>query len=135
MAALSLILLGAAAILLLQVVQLNARARGYAVTPAQVQEWYPDLEHRPGRRRVVNLELRHHAACWGDLVRRARIRYNIAIVALLCGIAVLLVPEDGAKLTAARWAAVSVIVFGAFAEVAAMLAGWARRNPGNEAAR
>src|SRR5580698_9548658 len=31
----SLVLLGAAAVLLLQVVQLSARARGYAVTPAQ----------------------------------------------------------------------------------------------------
>lgn len=76
----SLVLLGAAAVLLLQVVQLNARARGYAVTPNQAREWYADIEQNPARLRVVNWELRHHMACWRDLVRRARARYYAALV-------------------------------------------------------
>jgi hypothetical protein len=123
----SLVLLGAAAVLLLQVVQLNARARGYAVTPGQAQEWYPDIERNPARVQVVNWELRHHMACWRALVRRARARYNLAIVLLLCGIAVLLVPKKTAELTAVRGLAIAVIALGAVIEVAAILADWGRK--------
>jgi hypothetical protein len=125
----SLILLGAAAVLLLQVVQLSARARGYAVTPAQAHEWYPDIERNPARLRVVNWELRHHLACWRDLVRRARARYNLAIVLLLCGIAVLLVPRKSTELTAMRGLAIAVIALGAAIEAGAIVADWGRRAP------
>jgi len=125
----SLVLLGAAAVLLLQVVQLSARARGYAVTPAQAREWYPEVERNPGRVRVVNWELRHHLACWRDLVRRARARYNLAIVLLLCGIAVLLVPRKTAELTAMRGLAIAVIALGAVIEGAATAADWGRKAP------
>jgi hypothetical protein len=125
----SLVLLGAAAVLLLQVVQLNARARGYAVTPSQAREWYPDIDQHPGRVRVVNWELRHHLACWRDLVRRARGRYNLAIVLLLAGIAVLLVPRKSADLTATRGLAIAVIAIGALLEIAAIAADWGRHAP------
>jgi hypothetical protein len=125
----SLVLLGAAAVLLLQVVQLNARARGYAVTPSQAKEWYPDIEQHPARARVVNWELRHHLDCWRDLVRRARGRYNLAIVLLLAGIAVLLVPKRTAELTAMRGLAVGVIALGALIEVAAIAVDWGRQAP------
>ena len=125
----SLVLLGAAAVLLLQVVQLSARARGYAVSPAQAREWYADIERNPARVRVVNWELRHHMACWRDLVRRARARYNLAIVLLLCGIAVLLVPKKTAELTAMRGLAIAVIVVGAVIEAAAIVADWGRKAP------
>jgi len=125
----SLVLLGAAAVLLLQVVQLSARARGYAVTPAQAREWYVDVERNPGRVRVLNWELRHHMACWHALVRRARARYNLAIVLLLCGIAMLLVPKKTAELTAVRGLAVAVIALGAVIEAAAIAADWGRKAP------
>jgi hypothetical protein len=125
----SLVLLGAAAVLLLQVVQLNARARGYAVTPNQAREWYADIEQNPARLRVVNWELRHHMACWRDLVRRARARYNLAIVLLLCGIAVLLVPKKTAELTAMRDLAIAIIALGAMIEAAAIVADWGRKAP------
>jgi hypothetical protein len=125
----SLVLLGAAAVLLLQVVQLSARARGYAVTPAQAREWYPGIEHNPDRARVVNWELRHHMECWRDLVRRARGRYNLAIVSLLSGIAVLLVPRKSAELTAVRGLAIAVVGLGAAIEAAAVVADWGRIAP------
>jgi hypothetical protein len=125
----SLLLLGAAAVLLLQVVQLNARARGYAVTPAQAREWYPQLDEDSQRARVIDWELQHHLSCWQDLVRRARIRYNLAVILLLCAIAVLLVPENTAEFTATRWLAVLVVALGAATEVAAVLAGWGRAHP------
>jgi hypothetical protein len=125
----SLVLLGAAAVLLLQVVQLSARARGYAVTPSQAYEWYADIERNPARLRVVNWELRHHLACWRALVRRARARYNLAIVLLLGGIAVLLVPKETAELTMMRGLAIAVIGLGALIEVAAIAADWGRTAP------
>ena len=79
-------LLAAAMVLFLQVVQLNARARGYAVTPAQATEWYDDMAE-PDRRAVVYWELRHHHEAWASLVRRTRTRYNLGIVALRDGFA------------------------------------------------
>jgi hypothetical protein len=130
----SLVLLGGAAVLLLQVVQLSARARGYAVTPAQAREWYPGIEHDPARAGVVDWELRHHLDCWRDLVRRARWRYNVAVILLLCGIAVMLVPKKAAELTAVRGLAIAVIVGGALIEMAAVLADWGSRAP-DESAR
>lgn len=129
----SLVLLGGAAVLLLQVVQLSARARGYAVTPAQVREWYPDIEHDPVRSGLVDWELRHHMACWRDLVRRARWRYNVAVIMLLSGIAVMLVPKKAAELTAVRGLAIAVIAGGALIEIAAVLADWGSRAPDGSA--
>jgi hypothetical protein len=125
----SLVLLGASAVLLLQVVQLNARARGYAVTPAQAREWYPDIDTSPDRASTVNWELRHHLDCWRNLVRRARWRYNLAIVLLLCGIAVMLVPAKAAELTPMRGLAIAVIAAGALLEVAAIVADWSGHSP------
>lgn len=90
----ALLLFAASAVLFLQVVQLNARARGYAVTPSQVREWYVDADD-PARHRVLAWELRHHRACWEYLVRRTRLRYNVAILALAVGLMVMLLPASG----------------------------------------
>jgi hypothetical protein len=113
---LALVLFAVAAMLFLHVVHLTARARGYAVTPAQVREWYDDYAD-PDRQRVVAWELRHHRACWLFLVRRARIVYNSAMLALLSGIGVLLVPKHGRELTALRWVAITVAVLAVLSEV------------------
>jgi hypothetical protein len=104
---LALVLFGVAATLFLHVVQLTARARGYAVTPSQVREWYEDYAD-PDRQKVVTWELRHYRACWLLLVRRARVFYNIAMLALLVGIGVLLVPRHNRELTLLRWIALAV---------------------------
>ncbi|MEJ3746692.1 hypothetical protein WEI85_25815 [Actinomycetes bacterium KLBMP 9797] len=102
----ALLLFAASAVLFLQVVQLNARARGYAVTPGQVREWYPDADD-PERHRVLAWELRHHRDCWAYLVRRTRLRYNVAILALAVGLMVMLIPTGGLGL--ARAAAIAVL--------------------------
>ena len=104
-------LLGLGAILLLQVIQLNARARGYAVTPGQAREWYQDFDD-PERRKVVFWEMRHHRRCWNVLVRRARVMYNLGILAVLLGIMVMLVPRDPDELTGGRLVAIAVIGVG-----------------------
>lgn len=120
------LLLGVAALLMLQVVQLNARARGYAVTPADVESWYPELDKRPERRHVIEWELRHYQACWRTLIARARIRYNLGVVVLLAGTAVILVPADAGRWTVVRVLAVAVLALGALGEAAAALGSWAR---------
>jgi hypothetical protein len=102
----ALVLFAVAAVLFLQVVQLNARSRGYAVTPVQLREWHPDFDD-PDRQRVLAWELTHHRACWVYLVRRTRQRYNVAILAMLLGVIVMLVPRAG--LTAWRFAAIGVL--------------------------
>ncbi|BCB91507.1 hypothetical protein [Phytohabitans suffuscus] len=106
----ALLLLALAAVLFLQVVQLNARARGYAVSPAQVREWYPDFDD-PARQAVVAWELRHHRDCWAHLVRRTRVRYNIAILALTAGLMVALVPRG----PVAPLRVAAIVVLGLFA--------------------
>jgi hypothetical protein len=107
---LALVLLGLAATLFLYVIQLNARARGYAVTPSQVREWYPDDYTDPHRQRVLAWELHHHRDNWAYLVRRARFCNNLAIIALLAGIATVLVPRPAGEFTPLRWVAILVIV-------------------------
>lgn len=124
----ALALLAFAAVLFLQVVQLNARAKGYAVTPAQAKEWYDDL-NAPGRREVVFWELRHHHQCWSHLVRQTRTRYNLGILALLAGTATMLVPREGTGLGAARLAAIVVIAIGAAVEILEMVAERLLRRP------
>ncbi|MFD0744142.1 hypothetical protein ACFQ1L_21705 [Phytohabitans flavus] len=106
----ALALFALSAVLFLQVVQLNARARGYAVSPAQVREWYPDFDD-PARQAVVAWELRHHRASWAHLVRRTRTRYNVAILALTAGLMVALVPRGGIG----PLRVVAIVVFGLFA--------------------
>jgi hypothetical protein len=102
----ALILFAVSGVLFLQVVQLNARARGYAVTPAQLREWYPDFDD-PQRQRVLAWEMRHHRACWAYLVRRTRMRYNTAVLALLLGLMVMLVPRTA--VTPLRLGAIAVL--------------------------
>jgi hypothetical protein len=129
---LALVLFGVAATLFLHVVQLTARARGYAVTPDQVREWYAadDAAVAADRRRVVAWELRHHRACWLFLVRRARILYNGAMLALLAGVGVMLVPRQGRQLTGVRWVAIAVAVLAVLSEVLEMLDQILKRGAG-----
>ncbi|MGH3680831.1 MAG: hypothetical protein ACRDT2_11370 [Natronosporangium sp.] len=127
---LALVLLGAAVVMFLQVVQLNARARGYAVTPAQVREWYPDFDH-PDRQAIVVRELRHHRACWVYLVRRTRLRYNLGILALLCAIAAVLVPRG--DVGGWRLAAIAMVLVGVGLELLEIVDGQLRRGRGRQA--
>jgi hypothetical protein len=124
----ALVLFALATALFLQVVQLNARARGYAVTPAQIREWYADFDD-PQRQRVLAWELRHHRECWLYLVRRTRMRYNVAILALLLGSAMVLVPRGG--LSALRVAAIAVLSLGMLIEILEAVDQWLGDRSGN----
>lgn len=124
---LALALLAVAVVAFLQVVQLDARSRGYAVTPAQAREWYPDYDD-PQRRAVVARELRRHRARWRYLVRRIRIRYNLGILALLLAIIVVLVPS--ASLQPWRVIAIAVIAIGISLELLEIVEGRLRGRRG-----
>jgi len=117
----ALVLLGLGGVLFLQVVQLNARARGYAVTPAQAREWYRDATD-PSRDRIIQWELHHHRLCWTVLVSHGRFRYNLGILTVLAGIAVMLVPRTAAELTGARLAAIVTVGLGVALEGLELLA-------------
>lgn len=119
----ALLLFAVAAVLFLQVVQLNARARGYAVSPAQAREWYPDFDD-PDRQEVVAWELRHHRECWAHLVRRTRTRYNVAILALTAGLMVALVPRGAIG----TLRVVAIVVFGLFAVLEVLELAGGRRH-------
>jgi hypothetical protein len=105
---LALVVFCLAATLFLHVVHLTARAKGYAVTPDDVRQWYDDYEE-PGRREVVAWELQHYRQCWLFLVRRARIFYNCAMLALFAGLGVLLVPTGPGHLSVLRWVAIGIV--------------------------
>ncbi|MEV6343025.1 hypothetical protein [Actinoplanes sp. NPDC051851] len=123
---LALLLLAVATVLMLRVVQCNARARGYAVTPGEALAWYPDADD-PERRRVVFAELERHRAAWRFWIGSARRHYNLGVLFLLLGTMVTMVPADSAALTPARWLAIGVIGLGCAAEVLAVLLD--RRRP------
>lgn len=129
---LGLLLLALAAVLFLQVVQLNARARGYAVTPSQAREWYADLAD-PQRQAVVDAELRHHRECWSYLVRRTRFRYNLGILTLLSALLVVLIPRD--QMTPWRVVAIGVVAAGIGMEGLEILDVALRRRRGHPVVR
>ncbi|MFG1904080.1 hypothetical protein [Micromonospora carbonacea] len=122
---LSLLLLGAATVLMLRVVQCNARARGYAVTPGDALAWYPDADD-PQRRQAVFRELERHRAAWRFWIGSARRQYNLGVLLLLLGTMVLLVPAKATALTPVRWLAIGVLGLGCAAEALAILLGWWR---------
>jgi hypothetical protein len=129
---LALFLFAAGAVLFLQVVQLHARARAFVTSLRQALEWYEDAED-PERIDRVRAEVIQHDAAWRFWVRRARACYNLGIILLLCGSAVLLVPAKSSQLDSFRIAAITVILTGVLFEVLAMLnvvLGRRRRPPG-----
>jgi hypothetical protein len=123
----ALFLFAASAVLFLQVVQLNARARGFVVSFRQALDWYPDADDPERRARVLD-EVWQHDAKWRFWIRRARVLYNVGIVLLLLGTAVLLVPAGLRDLTFMRWSAIVVALLGAGYELLAMLGSWLQRT-------
>lgn len=102
---LALDLLALAVILLLGSVQCAFMARRYAVSPSEIEDWWPD--HADDRRRS---ELREDQAQyfedflrWAERFRRA---YNLGVLLLLAAVAVVLAPPNDQH-EVARWIAVA----------------------------
>ncbi|HEX4036231.1 MAG TPA: hypothetical protein VHX66_17450 [Solirubrobacteraceae bacterium] len=96
-------------------VECTFMARQFAVTPGQLEEWNPDADH-PGRRKGLRREQRYYVARFRTWARRARVAYNVGIVALGVGIVLALVPQG--HVTDGRIAVIAVAGLMLTAEVA-----------------
>lgn len=114
-----------AGLLLLACVQCAFWARLYPAGPAEVMAWWPDLKGgdanaaaRHRQQREVQWRYQYLAARW---LSRARGSYHLGILALLAGMALVLVPADHAQLSW-RWGAVGIAGLGFLAELYWVLA-------------
>jgi hypothetical protein len=114
-AALLLFLLAAA--LFIGAMQVMFWAREYQVSPQEIISWWPDAKDRLGMLRDEQIK---HAAGFKMWSNRARAAYNAALLCLLAGLTVLVVPpaESHGHILALRWAAVVIGVLAFLAEVA-----------------
>jgi hypothetical protein len=89
-AALFLLVIAAAAFI--ATVEFSFIARQYAVTPSDLELWWPDhdVPERRDRLRAIQRFHRIRFTRWAD---RARNAYNIALLALILGVTVLLIPK------------------------------------------
>lgn len=114
---LGLLLLAVAAVLLLFCVQCGFWARHELAFPEEVVQWWPDFRSSPDRRsRVAEEQRRRYQSYrqWADSARRA---YNCAIVALLAGVAVTLIPVENGWDSVMRWCAAGVFGLAALGEI------------------
>lgn len=119
----ALLLLSSAAVTLLSSVQLCFKARTYAVTPAEIDAWWPGHDQSPRREQLLQ-EQAEHARRYDVWIRRFRWAYNAGILLLLAGVAVTLMPPPHHHVVE-RWAAVAVLVVAFCAEVAWVVGDWA----------
>jgi len=116
-----------ATIALIACVECAFMARQYAVRPGELEEWRPDPREE---KRIEKLEREQHLMRgkfnrWAD---RARLAYNVGIVAFGVGVATLLVPKGGlGHLEGWRLAVFVLACGGAAAELLAVIAAPARR--------
>lgn len=105
-----------AATLFIGAMQAMFWAREYQVSPQEIKSWWPDAEDRLAMLRVEQVK---HAAGFKMWSNRARVAYNAALLCLLAGLTVLVVPpESHGHVLALRWAAVMVGVLAFLAEAA-----------------
>ncbi len=114
----ALLLLALSTALLLFCVQCGFWARNYFVLPTEAREWYDDYGS-PDRRSSVQQTQARLYSVYRIWARRARASYSYAIVALLLGFAISLVPLGTSDWQAIpQWAAVCVIALAAVVEFA-----------------
>jgi hypothetical protein len=114
--------LAIAALLLLGAVQCSMWARQYAVTPNDILEWWPDSraqtesDMQAARSRLDDLRLTQwrYATISATWLARARLTYDLGILALLLGVLVILIPKQW---TPSRVVAASLLGVGFLIEV------------------
>jgi hypothetical protein len=73
-------------------VEFSFLARQYAITPGELEGWWPNPD-QAGRRELLRREQRFHVLRFESWADRARWAYNIAILALTVGVTAILVPN------------------------------------------
>jgi hypothetical protein len=92
------LVLVAAAVAFIMVIQFSFWARQYVVTPSELKDWWPDFETNDERARAVFSEQRGHALLHKRWAARARVGYNVSVGLLLSGLALALIPEGPVSL-------------------------------------
>jgi hypothetical protein len=98
------------------------QARQFAVTPADLEGWWPDNSDRPRRERLRQIQ-REHLACFRRWAVRARCAYNVGILALIAGVGALLWPASLSHVAPLR-----ICVLGLLAVSAVIEAIWIART-------
>jgi hypothetical protein len=111
---LTLFCLTAAAAFLIAALQFTFRARLYAVTPTEIEQWFPDAE-TPERQDEMRREQRESHAAYTTWATRGRTAYNAGIVFFASGFAAALVPPGA--VSDGHLAAIILAVLAAAAEV------------------
>jgi hypothetical protein len=117
-AGVALSLLVAAGILFIMTVQCAVWARQWVVTPTELKEWVPN----DATRRFAEQRLHAHGFdVWSARMLRA---YRAAILALLAGVAVTLIPSPKTEITLTRWFAIGIAAGGWLLELTWILCNW-----------
>jgi hypothetical protein len=112
----TLFLLVGATLALITTVQCAFRARQFAVTPAEIEQWWPidDDSGRYLRRQYQRYHSEQHTV-WA---KRASKAYNVGLLCLLLALALITVPKGALDESVGRLAVVALAVLGALAELA-----------------
>jgi hypothetical protein len=95
-------------------VQFTFRARQFAVTPLEIEMWWPDADD-PQRREQLRRAQRHYRRrfeVWSDLASGA---YDLGLLAFLLGVALSIVPDGGLSDASAGRVAAFVVAAAGFA--------------------
>lgn len=114
---LTLLLLVGALVLLIAAVQAGMWSRQFAVTPAEIEQWWPDPNK--ARQAAIVRDQNWHAQRHRVWARRVTVSFNLGVLVLWLAIAVAVVPRSGVQEPFWRWAAAVLALAAAVAE-----AGW-----------
>jgi MFS family permease len=107
----TLVLLVIAALALIMALQFAFRARQFVVSPAEIEQWWPDAAS-PERRQMLRREQREHRAEYTTWSNSARHAYNTGILFFVAGLTSALVrpgPISNGRLTAIALALLGVV--------------------------
>lgn len=121
----TLALLLVAAFLLGASVQFTFRARLFAVTPADIEVWWPEPDEWQVRR--MRQEQRYHRARYRVWSHRGRVAYNAGIVSFLVGITCTLIPHG--QVSDGRLAVIALAALAAAAEAVWVMLSLLRKEP------
>jgi hypothetical protein len=120
-------LLISAAFALVASVQFTFRAKQFAVTPPDLEAWWPDSEDDPARLEMLRREQRYHGREYSKWAARARFAYNVGLLLFLLGVAATLIPKGGIDhASSGRLAVIALALLGLAIEALWIVSGYMR---------